>query len=339
MVPVYSISSFLSLKFTVYSIYFDTLREWYEAYALYNFMALVLRFLERNYDLRYVLEYKPTQNHIIPFCCLPPFQRGEKFILSCKSGVIQYSFVRTLTTLIALICQMTDTFHEGDFHPAYAYLYIVIINNVSQIWAMYCLILLYYTMKVELRPLQPLWKFSAIKLAVFMTFWQSVLLAFLVFVKVLEPNENWAWKTPKELSSGLQAFIIIVEMFCLSLFHHYAFPVTPFIEGGIHNFETGWSQRIGHMFHHNDIREDVREHVRVIGNVVQDGANLARGRIGEIWNAPWGNGSNPPWPNTNTTNSPGNTRQDSNSELDEEETFVTVDDKTPLLCESFRSGE
>ena len=77
MVPVYSISSFLSLKFPPYSIYFDTLREWYEAYALYNFMALVLRFLERNYDLRYVLEYKPRQHHIIPFCCLPPFPRGS----------------------------------------------------------------------------------------------------------------------------------------------------------------------------------------------------------------------------------------------------------------------
>merc|ERR1712212_1450730 len=72
MVPVYSVTSFLSLRFTQYSIYFDTLREWYEAYALYNFMALVLRFLERNYDLRYVLEYKPRQMHIIPFCCLPP---------------------------------------------------------------------------------------------------------------------------------------------------------------------------------------------------------------------------------------------------------------------------
>ena len=133
MVPVYSVTSFLSLRFTQYSIYFDTLREWYEAYALYNFMALVLRFLERNYDLRYVLEYKPRQMHIIPFCCLPPFPHGQKFILNCKSGVVQYSFIRTLTTLIALCTQLADKYHEGDFHPQYAYLYIVLINNISQV--------------------------------------------------------------------------------------------------------------------------------------------------------------------------------------------------------------
>ena len=126
---------------------------------------------------------------------------------------------------------------------------------------MYCLILLYYVMRIELRPLNPISKFSAIKLVVFMTFWQSVLLAMLVFFKILEPKETWAWQTPKELANGLQetifrvfrnihyeffclnslkivekAFLIIIEMFCLSLLHHYAFPVQPFIEGGIRQF-------------------------------------------------------------------------------------------------------
>ena len=69
---------------------------------------------------------------------------------------------------------------------------------------MYCLILLYYVMRIELRPLNPISKFSAIKLVVFMTFWQSVLLAMLVFFKILEPKETWAWQTPKELANGLQ---------------------------------------------------------------------------------------------------------------------------------------
>jgi hypothetical protein len=40
MVPVYALDSFLSIRFTSYAIYFDTIREWYEAYAIYNFMSL-----------------------------------------------------------------------------------------------------------------------------------------------------------------------------------------------------------------------------------------------------------------------------------------------------------
>jgi len=284
MVPVYSLTSFLSLQFTQFSLYFDTLREWYEAYALYNFMALVLRFLLRNYDLRYVLEYKPHQPHIFPFCCLVPFPAGLPFIASCKSGVVQYCFVRTLTTLVALVTQLTDRYHEGEFDFRFAYLYLVVVNNISQVWAMYCLILLYYTMRVELRPLSPMLKFAAIKILVFLTFWQSVLLALLVWTKVLTPNDAWAWKTPRELSNGLQAFVIIIEMFALSLMHHHAFPVAPFIAGGFNQFGTAsWSQQIRSLWDHSDITEDVREHVRVIGGVVQD----ARGRLGHLLHQSW----------------------------------------------------
>ena len=76
---------------------------------------------------------------------------------------------------------------------------------------MYCLILLYYTMRVELRPLSPMLKFAAIKFVVFLTFWQSVLLALLVYTKILTPNDSWAWKTPRELSSGLQVEIFNTE--------------------------------------------------------------------------------------------------------------------------------
>ena len=93
---------------------------------------------------------------------------------------------------------------------------------------MYCLILFYYVMRVELRPMNPLAKFTAIKLAIFLTFWQSVAIAILVYYKVLVPQADWAWKTQTALTAGLQDFIIVIEMFLLSLAHHYAFPAEIF---------------------------------------------------------------------------------------------------------------
>jgi len=281
MVPIYTIDSYLALRFTTYAIYFNTLREWYEAYAIYNFMALVMRYLQQNYDMRYILEYKPQQRHLFPFCCLPSFPQGPAFIEACKNGVLQYSLIRTVTTMIAFMTQLFDCYGEGSFALSYSYPYLVFINNISQIWAMYCLILFYYVMRVELRPMNPLAKFTAIKLAIFLTFWQSVLIAILVYFEVLVPKSDWAWKTQKALTAGLQDFMIVIEMFLLSLAHHYAFPVEPFSEGV---GETGipWHSNIQAVMDHSDVRGDVAEHVRVIGYAVQGGANRARTKIGDI---------------------------------------------------------
>ena len=146
---------------------------------------------------------------------------------------------------------------------------------------MYCLILFYYTMRVELRPLEPLAKFAAIKLVIFITFWQSVLIAILVDFDVIIPQPDWAWKTEASLRSGLQNFIIVMEMFCLSLMHHYAFPVTPYSEG-VGHMGIPWHSNISSLWDHSDVRTDVAEHVRVIGNAVQGGAHRARTRIGDI---------------------------------------------------------
>ena len=143
--------------------------------------------------------------------------------------------------MIAFMTQLFDCYGEGSFALSYSYPYLVFINNISQvlkkifgfffhiyvkIWAMYCLILFYYVMRVELRPMNPLAKFTAIKLAIFLTFWQSVLIAILVYFEVLVPKSDWAWKTQKALTAGLQDFMIVIEMFLLSLAHHYAFPVS-----------------------------------------------------------------------------------------------------------------
>ena len=75
--------------------------------------------------------------------------------------------------------------------------------------------------------------------------------------------------------------VIVIEMFCLALMHHYAFPVTPFSEG-VGNMGVGWSNNIPALLDHSDVRTDVAEHVRVIGNAVQGGASRARTRIGDI---------------------------------------------------------
>lgn len=45
MVPIYAVDSFLSLRFKNVAIYVDMLRDCYEGYALYLFLALMVGYL------------------------------------------------------------------------------------------------------------------------------------------------------------------------------------------------------------------------------------------------------------------------------------------------------
>ena len=68
----------LALRFKDAAIYLDTLRECYEAYVVYNFMAYLLTFLNNQYpDLEAELESKPQVKHLVPFCCFPPWKMGR----------------------------------------------------------------------------------------------------------------------------------------------------------------------------------------------------------------------------------------------------------------------
>ena len=49
---------FLFYRFSEYSVYFDSLRECYEAYVIYNFMRYLLNYLYSEYELEETLGSK-----------------------------------------------------------------------------------------------------------------------------------------------------------------------------------------------------------------------------------------------------------------------------------------
>ncbi len=89
---------------------------------------------------------------------------------------------------------------------------------MSQIWAMYALVMLYYCIHDEIMPLKPLQKFLCVKSVVFLTFWQSILIGGLVQSHVIGGEGSWSTST---VAKGCQDFAICVEMFAAAIGHHY----------------------------------------------------------------------------------------------------------------------
>jgi len=230
MVPIYAIDGWFALRFKSKTIYFDTVRECYEAYVIYNFYTYCIVYLQEFCapGLSYIVARKATQPHIWPLSMVLRAPRmGEPFLRLCRHGVINYVVIRPVTSLLAFIADSNGKYGDGQIlNPWVAYPYLVFVNNLSQAWAMYCLILLYKVMYRELAPLRPFYKFVSVKAVVFFSFWQSMAIAVLVKTGVISTNDQ-AWASDYDaaaLANAIQAFCICIEMFFAAIAHAYAFP-------------------------------------------------------------------------------------------------------------------
>ncbi|XP_036814279.1 transmembrane protein 184C-like isoform X2 [Oncorhynchus mykiss] len=260
MVPIYSVDSWIALRYPRIAIYVDTCRECYEAYVIYNFLIFLLNYLSNQYpSLVLMLEVQEQQKHLPPLCCCPPWAMGEVLLFRCKLGVLQYTVVRPVTTVIALVCQLCGVYDEGNFSNRNAWTYLVIVNNISQLFAMYCLVLLYKALKDELSQIRPVGKFLCVKMVVFVSFWQAVLIAILVKVGVISDKHTWDWDSVEAVATGLQDFIICVEMFLAAIAHHYSFTYKPYI---LEAEEGSCFDSFMAMWDVSDIRADISEQVQ-----------------------------------------------------------------------------
>eukprot|EP01038_Epipyxis_sp_PR26KG_P015502 gene15502-20921_t len=231
MVPIYSIDSFLGLWFPYQALYINMLRDCYEAYVLYLFLSLMLSYLnchEDDYDVIAYLETKPNIEWPYPFnyCCNQSIPKGRQFLRFCKFGTLQYCVIRPLTTIAATILEILGLYHENDLHLRYGYIYILIILNISVLYAFIVLATFYSALKVKLRPFEPVGKFLCIKFVIFFAFWQSVILSGLVKFGVITEFDGY---NAEILSSSLQDFLICIEMVAVSIAHLYTFSYEPFV--------------------------------------------------------------------------------------------------------------
>lgn len=170
----------------------------------------------------------------------PPPARPSKrvewtspFFVKCKFGVLQYVLFKFSSAFFVVVLEMYDLYKEGDFTPRGGYLYICILTNLSQCWALYCLALFYFALKNELGPIRPVGKFLSVKALVFFTWWQSLGITILFQMGMIpryssfDNDREWS---EEAVAKGLQDWLICIEMFCAALVHTFVFPHTDYLE-------------------------------------------------------------------------------------------------------------
>ncbi|NXU51004.1 T184A protein, partial [Turnix velox] len=229
IVPVYAFDSWLSLLLLgshQYYVYFDSLRDCYEAFVIYSFLSLCFEYLGGESTIMTEIRGKPIASSCLyGTCCLQGMSYSIGFLRFCKQATLQFCIVKPLMAVITIILQAFGKYHDGDFNVHSGYLYITIIYNFSVSLALYALFLFYFATMDLLRPFEPVLKFITIKAVIFLSFWQGVLLAILEKcgvipeVQIIDGKEVGAGT----VAAGYQNFIICMEMFFAAIALRYAF--------------------------------------------------------------------------------------------------------------------
>ncbi|XXQ30037.1 Organic solute transporter Ostalpha [Plasmodiophora brassicae] len=222
MCPVYAWTSFLSTVLGG-SIYWDTARDCYEAFVIYSFFKFMSSVLQGESAMIVTLRSKPQQEHFFPFSLLPRWKMGKPFYYKVQWGILQYVAVKPMMAVVALFLGALGVYHEGAVAFNAGYFYVTFVVNASQIWAMYCLIIMYLAFRSDLSHVRPVPKMLCIKGLIFFTFWQSVSIALFV---------SWGFLIGShDEIARLEDLVVCVEMVAFAIAHRYAFPSSDFSDG------------------------------------------------------------------------------------------------------------
>lgn len=228
IVPIYGFDCWLSLLFfkSNYYVFFDAIRDWYEAFVIYNFLALCYEYLGGEGNIMTEIRGRPIESKwIYGTCCLQGKTYTIGFLRFCKQATLQFCIIKPVMSFVVLIMLMTHNYKDGNLSADSGYLYVTMIYNFSVSLALYGLLLFYQATKDLLSPYDPVWKFFTVKSVIFLSFWQGVILAIMEKLDLLPQFHSEGGKPVSgTVSAGYQNFLICIEMLFAAFALKYAFP-------------------------------------------------------------------------------------------------------------------
>ncbi len=260
MSPIYAVTSWLSLVFPKFEGYLAIIKDFYEAYVIYQFLGFCISVLGKGDREQVVDLLAHHADHLDPpmkicgWCRKKdpyptPRALASAVLLQCQVFAMQFVFLKPLTAIGLFTCQKTDLCAIPDTHqiihlwgglniPVHALespvLWLRIVQNISVFVAFSGLLKFYHAVQDDLSWCNPFPKFLCIKGIVFMTFWQGLVISFLASTSADNPpqgDQQQGEDNADLWGKQAQNFLICLEMLLFSIAHFYCFPTEEWQEG------------------------------------------------------------------------------------------------------------
>lgn len=203
MLPIFVVTTTLSVLFPAASVVIVTAREIYEAFIIYTFYQLLCYLL--NGERGIISQNHNLTSHLFPLnYMLHDVNISDPYeFLVIKRGILQYVYLKPLICVLFLL---SDYLQFGSLR-----LIANVIYNISMSVSLYQLAMFWKCNYAHLQQFNPWGKFLCIKLIIFVTYWQSL------FVDLLVRQH------PASIDANLENYIILGELVGFSFGHWYAF--------------------------------------------------------------------------------------------------------------------
>ncbi|PGH16854.1 hypothetical protein AJ79_01498 [Helicocarpus griseus UAMH5409] len=262
MVPIYSISSWVSIISLVASAFIVPIRDIYEAFTIYTFFQLLINFLGGERALIIMTHGRPPVQHAWPlnhFLAKVDISDPHTF-LTMKRGILQYAWLKPILAVASIIMKATGTYQEGYLGISSGYLWTGIIYNLSVTISLYSLAMFWVCMHDDLKPFRPVPKFLCVKLIIFASYWQGFFLSILQWLGAI-PN-GVAGYSPDNLAAAIQDSLICFEMPIFALTHWYAFSWHDYADVSVSAARMPVKYAIRDAFGIRDLIQDTKETFR-----------------------------------------------------------------------------
>ncbi|KAK0523770.1 hypothetical protein OC842_006031 [Tilletia horrida] len=275
MVPIYSLVSFASYLFYEEALYYQVIRDCYEAVTITSFFLLLLQYVgDTPEEQHLVFREVKLKKWFWPLGFWKYRPDGLKFLWLMKICILQYAIFRPLCTIMTVVMQYFGIYCLESWMPWFGHIWMAAVITVSVSVAMYCVVQFYLPIQEELKPYEPVLKFLAVKAVVFLSerglfstfktlssylidlltygipaaFWQESFLSMLVVFGAIKDAEHW---NAEQIVVGLSALLSCFEMVIFGFLHIRAFSYRPYRPAD-HTRKTKRLRAFGHVLDFRD---------------------------------------------------------------------------------------
>ncbi|KHC52370.1 hypothetical protein MEW_02935 [Candida albicans P60002] len=232
IVPLFAISCYSMLinqTSPINKFLLEPIREVYEAFVIYTFFSLLTDMLGGERQIIIVTSGREPISHpgILRYL-LPKLDISDPHtFLNIKRGILQYVWLKPILCITIIILELIGLYNVNDLSIKSIYFWLTLIYNASVTLSLYCLAIFWKILWNDLKPFKPVGKFLCVKLIIFASYWQGVILAILSVLKLL-PNGDIAENDGENIGIAIQNALLCIELIGFAIGHWISFSYYPF---------------------------------------------------------------------------------------------------------------